>query len=179
MLRSSMFVVWSVGTLWVLDSYLFTESNLKQLLQTASCWFPQAGSRELQYHGEFTCFSLLCSWESWPYSGYCSPSAHYVSHVLVKVFSPYVIYFLWFHKGSNHQNTCLKNRRKFDYLTVFLVLILNFLWSGNCLLPLCSSRPQHIKAKCSFSKYLTKRTNDKYQVAVLKDQFRVAVNNPL
>ena len=161
------------------DSHLFTESNLKQLLQTASCRFPQAGSRELQYHGEFTCFCLLCSRESWPYSGYCSPSAHYVNHVLAKVFSPYVIYFLWFHKGSNHQNTYLKNRRKFDYLTVFLLLILNFLWSGNCLFPLYSSRPQHIKAKCSFSKCLTKRTNDKYQAGVLKDQFGVAVNNPL
>lgn len=81
--------------------------------------------------------------------------------------------------GSNHQNTYLKNGRKFDSLTVILLLILNFLWSGNCLFPLCSSRPQHIKAKCNYSKCLTKQTNDKYQVGVLKDQFGVAVNNPL
>ena len=179
MLRSSMFVVWSMGTLWVLNSYLCTESNLKQLLQTGLMPVPPGWVQRASvswriylllpavFPRELTLFRILFT-----ICPLCQPCA-------CEVISSHAIYFLWFHTGSNHQNTYLKNRRKFDSLTVILLLILNFLWSGNCLFPLCSSRPQHIKAKCNYSKCLTKQTNDKYQVGVLKDQFGVAVNNPL
>lgn len=89
--ESSMFVMWSMGTLWVLDSYLFTGIKSKSSFsKTVSCRFPQAGSRELQYHGEFTCFSLLCSRESWPLF---RDTVHHLPTMsamcFVKVFYPY------------------------------------------------------------------------------------------
>lgn len=97
MLRSSMF---GGCGLWVhcecfFDSYLFTESNLKQFPPNRPhAGSPRLGPESFSIMRIYLLLPAVFPERADPYSGYCSPSAHYVSHVLVKVFYPYAIYFL-------------------------------------------------------------------------------------
>lgn len=157
-----------MGTLWVLDSYLFTESNLKQLLQTGLMPVPRLGPESFSimenllaspccvFLRELTLFRILFT-----ICPLCQPCACESLLPVCHLFPDFTRDLIIKHVYPSRTGENLIPWPWFSCWDFKLSVVWELSFS------LCSSRPQHIKAKHNFSKCLTKQTNDKYQVGVV------------